>query len=60
MVLQIYPDIGLNCILLLQVFFIFLGVFLLTFRSLTMQGTCAIEGNSLHCVEDNECKASAV
>lgn len=51
-----YPDIGLNCILLLTVF----CVFNLYVLSLTMQGACAIEENSSLCVEDNACRTSAV
>lgn len=35
-------------------------VFNLYILSLTMQGTCAIEGNTSLCVEDNECRTSAV
>lgn len=35
-------------------------VFNLYILSLTMQGTCAIEGNTSLCVEDNECRTSGV
>lgn len=45
--LQMYTDIGLNCILLLTVF----RVFNLYISSLTMQGAFPIEGNSSLCAE---------
>lgn len=54
--LQMYPDIGLNCILLLTIF----CVFNLDILSLTMQGACAIVGKSSLCVGDNACRKRTV
>jgi len=51
-----YPDVGLNCILLLTVFLCFNSSLL----SFAMQGACAIEDGSSLCVEDNACGRSTV
>lgn len=54
--LQMYTDIGLNCILLLTVF----RVFNLYISSLTMRGAFPIEGNSSLCAEGRTCTSRTV